>query len=823
MTMKDCIDEAVAAGEMDAARAAEAKGLFDELEAELRASMGPESAAATAARETYERLQAEMTERARQKLLSAMTQRRILADLAAADDMAEAAMRLIDASGGVGRSNAAEQIRKVVRGRAHARMNEVLATFRRNLVGQVRNKARLVNLVREAFGEQTGDVAAKELAGAWRSAAEYLRRQFNDAGGHIGWREDWGLPQAHDAVKVRRATYEEWRDYVLPRLDPARMMDGATGKPFTAARLEMALKDVYEAIRTEGFSKITPSSGGGGKALANRRADPRFLVFRSADDWLAYQDRFGAGDPFSAMMSHVDAMSRDIGALRALGPNPQASLRFVQQHLKKAAREKSYPDAAAQDKAINRADRAARHLDVLYSHYSGSVNSPGDAIVARGFASTRQVIVSAVLGSAAISAISDAAFQRLTRGFVGLPQGRVLQGYAKMLFSKEDRRLAIRAGLIAEEWSTMAAAQARYTGEVISSEVAARLSDFTLRASGLSAMTQAGRWAFGMEFLGALADYAGHAFADLPKPLAATLKRHGIGQDSWDIIRATPLHEHRGATFLMPEDLAGRTDISPRQADDLTTRLLAMVQAETEYAVPSTSIRGRAMLGDNTRPGTVPGEIIRSGLMFKNFAITMAYTHLRRIAGMEGGWNKARYTANLVISTTLMGALAVQLKDIVNGKDPRDMTTPAFWGQAMLQGGGLGIFGDFLASENNRFGGGLAETVAGPIVGAAGDALRLTAGNVFEAAQGKETKAAKEAVDFADRYLPGGSIWYARLTLDRLVFDQLRRLADPDYAANTRRLQNRLRRENGQEFFWYPGEPAPDRAPDLSTAAGSGR
>ena len=39
-----------------------------------------------------------------------------------------------------------------------------LATFRRTLVGTPRQKATLQNLLREAFGEDTGDVAAKALA-----------------------------------------------------------------------------------------------------------------------------------------------------------------------------------------------------------------------------------------------------------------------------------------------------------------------------------------------------------------------------------------------------------------------------------------------------------------------------------------------------------------------------------------------------------------------------------------------------------------------------------------------------------------------------------
>jgi hypothetical protein len=828
MSLKDCIDEAVGAGEMDGKRGRAAKDLFDEIEAELREQLGPEAASSTAARETIARMEAELNESARQKLLSAVTQKRIMRDLetyrtaGGLENMNQAASGLVDGVGLAVKSVSAEQIRKVVRGRAHGMMDEALSTFRRNMIGQTRNKAKLVNLVREAFGEKTGDVAANELMLGWRKSAEFLRREFNNAGGHIGWREDWGLPQSHDNVAVRRASYEGWRDFILPKLDPGRMIDGATGKAFTPGRLETALRDVYETIRTDGLSKVAPGSAGGqGRSLGNRRADHRFLAFKSADDWLAYQERFGTSDPFSTMMGHIDGMARDIGAMRALGPNPNTSIRFIQTMLKREARK------SGDDAAVNAADRSAYFLESLYGQYAGTFNSPVDSRIGGWIANLRQFLVSAQLGSAAISALGDVAFQRLTSRFVGIPDARIVGRIATLLKpgNEADRKLAVRMGLIAEDWAHHASAQARYTGEAVTGEIASRLSDFVLRASGLSPWTQAGRWAFGMEFMGALADHAGVEFKALNPALQKTFQRYGIGEDAWNIIRATELVDHKGAAFFIPENLAARggKDLTPAVAEDLTTRVLAMVQSETEYAVPSTSLTGAAFFKDRTRAGTLPGEIIRSGLMYKNFGLTLMHLHLRRMAEQQGAFNKAGYGARLVIGATLMGALAVQLKDIAKGRDPRKMDNLAFWGAALLQGGGLGIFGDFLQAETNRSGGGLAETVAGPVGGVIWDAGLLTIGNATEAANGKDMHAGREAVKFLQRYSPGASLWYARLTAERLIFDQLRLLLDPDARVQMRAQQRRAQREYGQDFFWQPGDVAPDRAPDLSNAIGDRR
>ena len=93
------------------------------------------------------------------------------------------------------------------------------------------------------------------------------------------------------------------------------------------------------------------------------------------------------------------------------------------------------------------------------------------------------------------------------------------------------------------------------------------------------------------------------------------------------------------------------------------------------------------------------------------------------------------------------------LKDIAACRDPRRWTDeetyldPNVWGAALLQAGGLGIYGDFLLANTNRFGGGLASTVAGPLVERT---LRnFTVGNAQQLIQGKETNFGEEAVKLA--------------------------------------------------------------------------
>jgi len=827
MSLKDCINRGVDGGELDPERGRAATELFDEIEAEFQGRMNHGEAARRAAEETVKVLRREAVEKKRQVLLQAEAWARVKHNIETYKnvrgeiDPGAGLLALLDQDELAPFSNLVAR-QNAIRGRLHARMDEVLATFRRDLVGRVRNRAELENVVREIFGEDTGDVLAKQLAEAWGEASEFGRLRFNAAGGRIAKRADWGMPQHHDAIAVRKASFEEWRDFIEPKLDRSKMVDEVSGRPLSGSRLEIALREVYETIRTDGINKLTPNGQAGGKKLANRRTDHRFLVFKSADDWLDYQGRFGNGDPFSIMVGHLDAMSRDIAQMEILGPNPNATLRYLTQTVEQNAVHADVKAKGANggEKALDRARSQVKLAEDMFANFTGKSNRPINGAVARSFAGLRSMLQSMQLGAAAISAITDVNFGRMAAKHAGLPQAREIGRVLKMLTPHvtEDQKLAVRLGLIAENWATVASAQARYVGEVSGPEISRRFADAVMRVSGLSPWTQAGKWAFGMEFMGFLGDQVGRSFDQLPDALQSTFKRYGLDATAWDVMRATDLYEHQGAAFLRPDDIASRPGVNPRLADDIATRFLEMVQTETNFAVPSSSLRGRSMIVSDAPPGTFLGELVRSVAMYKNFAVTLAFTHVRRGINEARTGRGGRYLADLMISTTIMGGLALQLKEMSKGRDPRPMTgkkSAEFWSAAMMQGGGLGIFGDFLFSNMNRMDRGLAETLAGPVVGFANDVRRLTIGNLAQLPGEDPTNAGRELSNFLRRYTPGGSLWYLRAGYERVFLDQLQNWIDPGAKRAWRRMERRYRRDLGQRYFWKPGDLAPDRAPDL--------
>jgi hypothetical protein len=103
--------------------------------------------------------------------------------------------------------------------------------------------------------------------------------------------------------------------------------------------------------------------------------------------------------------------------------------------------------------------------------------------------------------------------------------------------------------------------------------------------------------------------------------------------------------------------------------------------------------------------------------------------------------------------------------------------------------------------------------VAGPIGGIIEDVTKLTSSQVRKAYEGKDTNLATELTRVGRRYTPG--TFFTKLAVDRLLWDNIQTLADPDYRGSFRRMEQRLKEETGQQFWWSPGENVPQRGPNL--------
>jgi hypothetical protein len=467
-----------------------------------------------------------------------------------------------------------------------------------------------------------------------------LRKRFNAAGGAVGKLDNWGLPQHHDARALMAAGKQAWKDTIRPMLDTPRMTHPLSKKPLGGRELDRLLDQIYDTITTDGWIKRDPRRQAIGRgALANQGAEHRVLMFRDASTWLEYQDAFGGGDPFSAMMGHINMMARDVAAMEELGPNPNGMIEWMKQAVTKEAALKATGReaaiAASPERAVDRASSASKRIDDVWGSIRGALETPVNSRWGNGMAAVRSLITSSVLGSAAISSISDLGTQMLTRRFAGLGADKVFSDTLRTI-TPTGRREAVASGLILDNAMHVFHAQARYVGTLDGPQWASFVADRVLTFSGLTPWTQAGKHAFGMAFQNALGERLGKSFDKLDGPLKNTLTRHGITAGDWDRIRKAKAHEPRkGAKFLRPQEIADTVD------GKLAERYLAMIMAETEFAIPSGSHRSRTALVNENRPGTFIGEVLRSFSQFKSFGAVFMILHGARVARMAIGGHAA--------------------------------------------------------------------------------------------------------------------------------------------------------------------------------------
>ena len=204
------------------------------------------------------------------------------------------------------------------------------------------------------------------------------------------------------------------------------------------------------------------------------------------------------------IQQHLESISRDTAMMRALGPNPNSGWRFLHDIIRIDTKDLPIKKQQAIRSKVE-------GLHNLYLAHSGRLNSAVDKWWAMGLAGLRHYLTSAVIGSATLLAQSDFFFSRITSKFLGLPAHKANRKTLTLLKEglKKDKtwsKIAVRSGLVGEHWSTIASAANRYFIDTDAPILAKMFSDATLRASGLSHLTQAGRWSFGMEFMGFLGD-----------------------------------------------------------------------------------------------------------------------------------------------------------------------------------------------------------------------------------------------------------------------------------------------------------------------------
>ena len=556
----------------------------------------------------------------------------------------------------------------------------------------------------------TGSPEARQIADTLHKWQEVARRAQNDRGAWVRNMPGYIVRQSHNEFAIRRMGFDEWRDFILPKLDAERTFQGAN----PAEVLRRAYDDIVTGGHLAHKSDAAEQSFEGftGSAnLASRASRARVLHFRGADDFMDYNDRLGRGSLFEGAAHGMQQAARNIALFETWGTNPRAMFEHERQKL---------VDAAHGDPRRANAARAAKH-EHQFKELSGETRIPGNAVLARVGSIVRAVQSMSKLGGSTLSSISDIAMvanESRARG------GQLLQGYRTSMQSVlrgrgegEQRQILNAMGVALDgQIGTIAA---RFTSNDDLGGRMSKLMRLYFRYNLLSWWTDSQKAGVGLAVSEELATRSQTGWADLDAGYRETLETYGFIEQDWRLINrmrrqgraadgrryvdpsevATALTDAeirnsivaRGAAPLgkrggVTKSAARIPDAAVRRArEDLETKLRAFIVDRTEFAVPTPGARERAFLNQGTQAGTPIGEAMRFIAQFKQFPVTVA----SRVLG-EATYGRGDLVglAHLVVSTTILGYLAMSAKQMARGREPRDPADAGTWTAALLQGGG---------------------------------------------------------------------------------------------------------------------------------------
>ena len=309
-------------------------------------------------------------------------------------------------------------------------------------------------------------------------------------------------------------------------------------------------------------------------------------------------------------------------------------------------------------------------------------------------------------------------------------------------------------------------------------------------------------------------NFQGRGFNSLSIRERNLLKLYGIDDGKWDLLRSIKTLDVNNKRYLTAEGVNELSDeaikkyvgrsLSEREIRnfkkdlEITWRNVLVDQATHGTPEPDAAIR--AVMNQGLEKGTGKGETIRFIGQFKSFPITI----WKKIIGRElnsygpddSKFSKFSGLTSILILGTMFGYISMSAKDMLRGRSPRDPEKLSTILEALSQGGGLGIYGDFIINEvQNEYGNNIWETILGPTASDI-NKIREIVLNLNDPA-----KAGKKFLQFAENNVPFLNLYYTKAAYDYLIGYQIKEFLDPGFFE---RMRIRHEETRGQTYFLKP-------------------
>lgn len=569
----------------------------------------------------------------------------------------------------------------------------------------------------------TGDVHAKTLARIYGDVLDGSRAMQNKQGAFIGQKEGYMGRQNWDMMKVRgkgdEAAYQKWKK----TFGQNRSKDFEGLSP---EQKESLLRSQWQAIKSGIYDNRGANTEQGAFSLANKISQERSINFDSPEAWVRANQLYGKGGIADAIYSQADAGARNAALMERFGSTPKKM--FQEWHSDNIRAASARGDEATADKL-----RGSMNVS-LFNQISGLYDTPGNHTLATIGANVRAMSQLLHLGQLMTQAIVHIPLNAMVLRRNGVPFLAGMAGQMRAIFpptaAGREIASAAHAGLdgmfhgIIRRFHT----EDGSLGQRMSAAV-----NLFYKANGFGPFMDNQKAGVGMALTHSLGQNAGKALEQLDARMQTSLRRYGIEAAEWDGVRATAQRAADGRMHLIPSDIEDKA---------LADKFQNYVSGEIAEGANEPTAYARNIAAFGTQPGTWSGEISRTMMQFKSFAITMAQRQWG--ANMRGGMDVPG-TMLLASMMTAFGFLSLELKGIVRNQYqglPTDAEGAVKLGvESMTAGGAFGLFADAFLRDGIRSGGDFAKQLFGPV----GEPIMDLAGVINNIRQGPQSQTGRSS------------------------------------------------------------------------------
>ena len=727
---------------------------------------------------------------------------------------------------------------------------------------------------------ESASAPAKKIAAIIAPVQDAIRNRLNVEGARIAEALDWAAQTQHDPFLLRRGgrggpalknvadAFRRWWGIVEPCLAEKTFDDVLPrGDETMAAARERFGRAVFNALYTgvhmregaslteQGFlpqgraAYLQPIFEGSGN-IARKLSEGRVLFWKDADAWADYMERYGRSTNWFSLM-HVAAEQggRKAALMHFFGTNPAGNLDLITRRIAEQFRDKD-PDGVKTFEANVRGSNPAKPaLDQILARLDGRGNVPQSEMWHLIGSTTRAffdaVYLGFVAGTHAGSLVSTFPSEARLHGYNALSSlGNLIKAMVPdRVKSAERAEVMAQLGAYGDGMARHAVDPFAH-GWNIPGYIAAGHNRF-MTATGLPYLFEHAK--AGMREM--LADHLGRniekPFGELEQHLQNALRGYGIGPEEWQLLRTAGTLDAGGHKYLTPQ--AGQR-IDPGDAEamlrargligekstpeqithavdalkrDLADGLMMYFQDAADRATVTSGAREQAFLRGSMKPGSVQDELLAALMQFKTWPVAALHQVLGRQFYDSVSRREAAWGVGAVIGLSMLGGyLRMTARDLAYGDEPRipkNVGDAAKIGLAALaQGGGLGIFGDFLFGEANRMGASNLSSLGGPV---ATDLSRVyEIYNRWLTSIGTDHKgdAWADLVRWGVDHVPFAGLFYLKGAANYLLWFHLFEALHPGWWERTNR---RMEREQGRHMIGYsPGGGVPWGVPGIYTS-----